>query len=146
QPPGSVDGGLRVTEQGEMIQAKFGLVVIAVRTLEVYATATLEAMLTPPSPPSADWRRTMDRLSASARAAYRSVVFEDPRFLDYFRTATPEPELRLVHIGSRPARRPRGAAGVESLRAIPWQFAWTQTRLLLASWLGVEEALDEASA
>jgi phosphoenolpyruvate carboxylase len=87
----------------------------------------------------------MDRLSERARRSYRHVVFDDPRFLDYFRAATPEAELRAVHIGSRPPRR-SGGDGVAGLRAIPWQFAWTQTRLLLASWLGVEDALAEAAA
>src|ERR1043165_2112083 len=96
QPPGSINGRLRVTEQGEMIQAKFGLVDIAVRTLEVYVTATLEATLKVPSPPSAEWRATMDRLADRARSSYRAMVYEDPRFLDYFRRATPEPELRLI--------------------------------------------------
>ncbi|HMF95688.1 MAG TPA: phosphoenolpyruvate carboxylase [Vicinamibacterales bacterium] len=143
QPPGSVDGTLRVTEQGEMIQAKFGLVDIAVRTLEVYTTATLEAVLTPAADPDPSWRGAMDRLFDEARTAYRAVVHENPRFVDYFRTATPEPELRTISIGSRPARRAVGG-GVESLRAIPWQFAWTQTRLLLASWLGTEAALESA--
>jgi phosphoenolpyruvate carboxylase len=87
----------------------------------------------------------MDRLAERARASYRAVVYNHPRFLEYFRTATPEPELRGVRIGSRPARRGDGT-GIESLRAISWQFAWTQTRLLLASWLGLDEALDESIA
>jgi phosphoenolpyruvate carboxylase len=136
QPPGSVDGTLRVTEQGEMIQAKFGLPGIAVRTLEVYTTATLEASLAKPAAIDARWREVMERLANSAHAAFRQVVHEDPRFPAYFRTATPEAELDALHIGSRPARRPGG--GLSALRAIPWQFAWTQTRLLLASWLGAE--------
>src|SRR4051812_21097033 len=142
QPPGSIAGRLRVTEQGEMIQAKFGLEDIAVRTLEIYTTATLEATLAPASQPAPEWRATMNRLAERARTSYRRVVYENPSFLEYFHTATPEPELRGVRIGSRPARRSTGA-GVESLRAIPWQFAWTQTRLLLASWLGAEEALGD---
>jgi phosphoenolpyruvate carboxylase len=142
QPPGSVDGTLRVTEQGEMIQAKFGLSGIALRTLEVYTSATLEATLATPEPARAEWRETMERLSGSARAAFRSTVYDNPQFPDYFRYATPETELDAMHIGSRPARR-KASAGVQTLRAIPWQFAWTQTRLLLASWLGVEEILRE---
>jgi len=143
QPPGSVDGTMRVTEQGEMIQAKFGVPDIALRTLEVYTTAVLDAMLTPRAEPPPRWRSAMDRLSQRARLAYRAAVYDDARFLEYFHVATPEPELRTIHIGSRPARRsPRD--GVETLRAIPWQFAWTQTRLLLASWLGLEAALEEA--
>ena len=140
QPPGSVRGTLRATEQGEMIQAKFGLVDIAIRTLEVYTTATLEAAVAPQPSPKPEWRACMDQIAGRARATYRSVVYEDPRFIPYFRTATPEPELTQVSIGSRPARRAPGK-GVESLRAIPWQFAWTQTRLMLPSWLGIEDAL-----
>jgi len=145
QPPGSIDGRLRVTEQGEMIQAKFGLPDIAVRTLEVYTTATLEATLMPGADPRPAWRATMDRLSDESRASYRALVYEHPRFIEYFHTATPEPELGRVRIGSRPARRTSGES-VEGLRAIPWQFAWTQTRLLLASWLGVDDALEGANA
>ena len=144
QPPGSVNGRLRVTEQGEMIQTKFGLPDIAVRTLEVYTTATLDAMLAPaPQPPKA-WRAMMDRLSDRARESYRAIVYDTPEFLPYFRAATPAPELGRVRIGSRPARRDSGT-GIEGLRAIPWQFAWTQTRLLLASWLGIEDALGSAT-
>jgi phosphoenolpyruvate carboxylase len=147
QPPGSIDGALRVTEQGEMIQAKFGLPDIAVRTMEVYTTATVEATLMPPPAPDPRWRAAMDCAAAAGRGAYRRIVRDHPRFVEYFRTSTPEPELRAINIGSRPARRPsRGNDGVESLRAIPWQFAWTQTRLLLASWLGVEAALGDAFA
>ncbi|TVR00984.1 MAG: phosphoenolpyruvate carboxylase [Deltaproteobacteria bacterium] len=140
QPPGSVDGRLRVTEQGEMIQAKFGMPGIALRTLELYATAVLQATVQPPRDPEPAWRARMDRLARTAMDAYRGVVREDPRFVPYFRRATPEPELGALNIGSRPARR-RNDGGVESLRAIPWIFAWTQTRLLLPSWLGTGEAL-----
>ncbi len=110
QPPGSIDGTLRVTEQGEMIQAKFGLPGIALRTLEVYTTATLEATLGEPAPVEPAWRAAMDRLSANAREAFRRTVYDDPRFLDYFRAATPEAELDAMHIGSRPVSRP-GSAG-----------------------------------
>jgi phosphoenolpyruvate carboxylase len=140
QPPGSVDGTLRVTEQGEMIQAKFGLPGIAVRTLEVYATATLEATLAKPRPVDPRWRATMERVAGAARSGFRRTVYDDPRFLRYFSVATPEGELDALHIGSRPARRSTDG-GLQTLRAIPWQFAWTQTRLLLASWLGVDEML-----
>jgi phosphoenolpyruvate carboxylase len=129
-----------------MIQAKFGLPDIAVRTLEIYTTATLDATLTPPVGPTPEWRACMDRLYGDSRSTYRAIVREHPRFVEYFRQATPEPELRTINIGSRPARRPSAGGGVESLRAIPWQFAWTQTRLLLASWLGVDAALASASS
>jgi phosphoenolpyruvate carboxylase len=142
QPPGSVDGTLRVTEQGEMIQAKFGLPGIALRTLEVYTTATLEATLGIPAPVQPDWRVTMDRLSASAREAFRRTVYDDVQFIEYFQNATPVAELDAINIGSRPAKRDSQAA-LQALRAIPWQFAWTQTRLLLPSWLGIEDAVSE---
>jgi phosphoenolpyruvate carboxylase len=144
QPSGSIDGTLRVTEQGEMIQALFGLPDIASRTLEVYTTGTLESWLLPAPPPRPEWRESMDRLSADARQVYRSYVYDRPEFLDYFRTATPLRELEDVNIGSRPAKRGRSDA-VVTLRAIPWQFAWTQTRLLLGAWLGVEEAFGRAA-
>jgi phosphoenolpyruvate carboxylase len=143
QPPGSVDGTLRVTEQGEMIQALFGLPDIAQRTMEVYTTGTLEAWLTPSPPPQDAWRARMDALAGAARDAYRAMVYDHPQFLDYFHAATPEAELSALNIGSRPARR-RTDGSVGSLRAIPWQFAWTQTRLLLGAWLGVEQALSSA--
>ncbi|HXH06073.1 MAG TPA: phosphoenolpyruvate carboxylase [Vicinamibacterales bacterium] len=144
QPPGAIDGTMRVTEQGEVIDEKFGMPAIAVRTLEVYVTATLEAVLRPPQPPSPAWRARMAALADRSRAAYRAVVYEEARFPEYFRAATPVEELALANVGSRPARR--GGSDLEHLRAIPWQFAWTQTRLLLASWLGVETALGEALA
>jgi phosphoenolpyruvate carboxylase len=143
QPSGTIDGRLRVTEQGEMIQALFGLPEIAHRTLEVYTSGTLESWLAPSSAPLSQWRECMERLSSDACAAYRRIVAEHPSFIEYFRASTPQAELEEVNIGSRPARRQNGT-GLEGLRAIPWQFAWTQTRLLLASWLGLEEALDRA--
>jgi phosphoenolpyruvate carboxylase len=180
QPAGSIDGTLRVTEQGEMLQSLFGLPDIALRTLEVYTSATLEAWLSPAAPPRPEWRACMDRLRDSARDRYRAIVYNDPRFVEYFHDATPEAELAEMNIGSRPARRKvagtdaaangdvkskakssvtshgddsakgagKGGAklGVESLRAIPWQFAWTQTRLMLGAWLGLEDALDDAYA
>ena len=144
QPPGSIDGTLRVTEQGEILQALFGLPEIALRTLEVYTTGTLEAWLTPAAEPRPEWRACMDRLAADARSAYRGLVYETPAFVEYFHVATPEPEIGEMNIGSRPARR-KGGDGVSSLRAIPWQFAWTQTRLMLGAWLGVEQALEGAA-
>jgi phosphoenolpyruvate carboxylase len=146
QPPGSIDGTIRVTEQGEMLQALFGLPDIALRTLEVYTTGTLEAWLRPAAPPSPEWRACMDRLAEDAKTAYRQVVYGDARFLDYFHASTPEAEIGELNIGSRPSRRASKGSGVEALRAIPWQFAWTQTRLMLAAWLGVEDALDRARA
>ncbi len=143
QPPGSVNGSMRVTEQGEVIQHKFGLPEIAERTMNIYTAANLEAALAPPPKPQPRWREVMDRLSDVAVANYRRTVQQDPRFVDYFRAATPEQELSKLHIGSRPAHR-RKQGGIESLRAIPWVFAWTQTRLLLPAWLGIGEALRSA--
>jgi phosphoenolpyruvate carboxylase len=113
--------------------------------MEVYTTGTLEAWLSPSPPPSREWRDCMNRLASDARTAYRRIVYDDPRFVEYFQTSTPEPEIGELNIGSRPARR-GGAAGVAGLRAIPWQFAWTQTRLMLGAWLGIEDALDRARA
>ena len=85
----------------------------------------------------------MERLAADAREGYRRTVYDDPRFIDYFHASTPEAEIAGMNIGSRPARR-GGGSSVAGLRAIPWQFAWTQTRLMLGAWLGVEEALGRA--
>jgi phosphoenolpyruvate carboxylase len=143
QPPGSIDGTMRVTEQGEMIQAKFGIDGIAQRTLDLYMTSVLEATLTPAPPATGEQRAFMDGLARVSATAYRKLVFLTPAFLDYFRAATPEQELADLNIGSRPARR-RSGGGVETLRAIPWVFAWTQTRLLLPAWLGVAPALQTA--
>ena len=127
-----------------MIQAKFGLVEIALRTLEVYTTATLEKTLGTDEPTNADWRETMDRLAESGRIAYRATVYDDPDFFDYFRAATPEGALASLNVGSRPAHRAGSDKSLATLRAIPWQFAWTQTRLLAASWLGLDAALESA--
>lgn len=143
QPPGSVDGRLRVTEQGEMIQAKFGAPHVTVRTLETYIAATTLATLAPPPEPKPAWRKMLGELSNIACERYRGVVRGEPRFVEYFRHATPEVELGMLNIGSRPARRKRGG-GIESLRAIPWIFAWTQNRLCLPSWLGVGTAFEDA--
>lgn len=142
QPAGSIDGNLRVTEQGEMIQWKFGTPDIAERSLELYSTATLAATLSPPAAPSEVFRRRMDALAARSMEAYREVTGSE-RFVQYFRTATPELELGSLQVGSRPARR-KGGNGLGSLRAIPWIFAWTQTRLHLPAWLGIEAALCES--
>lgn len=140
QPPGSVDGALRVTEQGEVIHATFDLPGIALRTFELYTTATLEATLAPPQAPRAEWREAMDRLAGVAQEAYQGTL-RDPRFVPYFEAATPIGELSQLNIGSRPARRTSGG-GLSGLRAIPWQFAWTQVRLMLPAWLGLGAALQ----
>ncbi len=143
QPPGSVRGSLRVTEQGEMIQAKFGFHELALRNLEVYTTAVLDGSRQNPCAVEPRWRERMESLSARALEGFESRVKRQPRFVEYFREATPERELGLLNIGSRPARR-KASGGIESLRAIPWIFAWTQTRFLLPSWLGMPTAFRSA--
>ena len=143
QPPGSVNGSLRVTEQGEMIRYKFGMPDLAVRNLELYAGAVLEASLVPPVEPEPEWRQLLDQLAADAHGEYVSLVRQQPQFVPYFRQLTPEQELAKLPLGSRPAKRKQDG-GVESLRAIPWIFAWTQTRLLLPAWLGSGQALTAA--
>ncbi|XP_057447942.1 phosphoenolpyruvate carboxylase 4-like [Lotus japonicus] len=144
QPPGSVMGTLRSTEQGEMIQAKFGLPQTAVRQLEIYTTAVLLATLRPPLPPREEkWRNVMEDISQVSCQCYRSVVYENPEFLSYFHEATPQAELGFLNIGSRPTRR-KSSSGIGHLRAIPWIFAWTQTRFVLPSWLGIGAGLKSA--
>ena len=146
QPPGTIDGRLRVTEQGEMIQTKFGLPGIAERTLEVYTTAVLEATLHEDAPARPEWRESMRAMSRASLYAYRDLVQKTPEFVEYFRACTPERELSHLRIGSRPKSRPGSGGGVESLRAIPWVFAWMQTRWLLPAWLGMDAALGAVDA
>ena len=143
QPPGSVNGSLRVTEQGEVIQSKYGVPGIAVESLKTYLCAELDATLTPPPEPKPQWREIMESLSATALEEFRLTVRETPEFVPYFVQATPESELGSLNIGSRPARR-RNGEGITYLRAIPWIFAWTQTRLMLPAWLGIGAALQAA--
>jgi len=145
QPPGSVRGQIRVTEQGEMIRYKFGVPQVAFNSLRTYAIATLKATLAPEPAPKPEWRELMDEMSQESLKAYRGVVRDHPDFVPYFRSLTPEQELGKLAIGSRPAKR-KASGGVESLRAIPWVFAWMQVRLNLPSWLGVPQALEFAIA
>ncbi|GAJ89780.1 phosphoenolpyruvate carboxylase [Erwinia amylovora NBRC 12687 = CFBP 1232] len=145
QPPGSLKGGLRVTEQGEMIRFKYGLPEVTISSLSLYTGAILEANLLPPPEPKPEWISIMDRLSAVSCKMYRGYVREHADFVPYFRSATPEQELAKLPLGSRPAKR-RPSGGVESLRAIPWIFAWTQNRLMLPAWLGAGAALQQAMA
>lgn len=145
QPPGSLRNGLRVTEQGEMIRAKLGATSMATKTLALYASAILKANLVTPPAPEPIWRDTMDALSADSCERYRAMVRDSEDFVKYFRQATPEQELATLPLGSRPARRKTGG-GIESLRAIPWHFAWSQNRLMLPAWLGFGAALADALA
>ena len=143
QPPGSLEQGLRVTEQGEMIRVKLGLKPLAINTLGQYTSAILRGNLTPPPVPKPEWRELMNELAEQACTDYRSWVRGNPNFVEYFRQATPEPELASLPLGSRPARR-RTGGGIETLRAIPWIFAWSQSRLVLPAWLGAGSALAAA--
>ncbi|MDO6717813.1 phosphoenolpyruvate carboxylase [Psychrosphaera sp. 1_MG-2023] len=145
QPPGTLDGGLRVTEQGETIRYKFGLPNLAVRSLHLYASAILESLVTPPPEPKTEWRDLMDTMAQSSCEQYRSYIQDRPEFVKYFRQATPEQELSALPLGSRPAKR-RQDGGIESLRAIPWIFAWSQNRLVVPSWLGLGKAIEQQLA
>ena len=158
-PRGSVKGRLRVTEQGEVINAKYGLRGVAMRTLEQTVSAVARATALPqgPDPREAEWTRIMNEIARDGRAAYRTLVYDDAHFVEYFQQATPIDVIQRMAIGSRPASRqgsdqpPGGAGGagggmIEQLRAIPWVFAWTQSRHLLPGWYGVGTALDRAVA
>ncbi|MFN4317870.1 phosphoenolpyruvate carboxylase [Acinetobacter parvus] len=142
QPPGSISGAIRVTEQGEMIRFKFGLEGIALQNLEIYTAATLEATLLPPPEPKKEWRDLMNQMTDLSVQVYRQTVRENPNFVSYLRTVTPELELQMLPLGSRPAKR-KVSGGIESLRAIPWVFAWTQIRLMLPAWLGTGTAINQ---
>lgn len=142
QPPGSLQNGLRVTEQGEMIRFKLGLPQIAVTSFGLYTNAMLQSNLLPPPSPEPEWRALVDRLSEISSTAYRKLVRDTPDFLAYFRSSTPINELSKLSLGSRPAKR-KQEGGIESLRAIPWIFAWSQNRLMLPAWYGAGEALEQ---
>ncbi len=145
QPPGSVKGSMRVTEQGEMIRFKYGSEALAIENADLVLSAVIEATLIPPAKPSASWRRTMDSLAEVAKESFREVVRDDPFFIEYFTQGTPEAELAKLALGSRPAkRRDSGddSKTIEELRAIPWVFAWTQKRLMLPAWLGTDAAFE----
>ncbi len=148
QPLDSFDGGIRITEQGEVLNWKYGDTVLAERNLELMIAASLDALARPnlrggghftgELPP--EWEEAFDTLSAAAFTFYREGILDDPEVFDFFETATPMAELEHAKIGSRPARR-GGKRSFESLRAIPWVFGWTQSRLLIPGWFGVGHAL-----
>jgi phosphoenolpyruvate carboxylase len=150
QPTGSVNGRIRITEQGEMLSFKYGLSAIALRNLELVVAGVIQSSLPGEKLKNTEvfvhepehWSEVMDRLSASAYARYRSLIYENPDFLRFFEQATPILELGWLNIGSRPARRAKGRS-IEELRAIPWVFAWMQSRYVLPSWYGVGGALEE---
>ncbi|CAE7410721.1 unnamed protein product [Symbiodinium necroappetens] len=144
QPAGSITRHLRLTVQGEMIQQHFMNPEVAEHTMERYAVAVLEHILTPPPLPSPEHRAAMEELAGLSAKDYQTTVFrsQEDQFVKYFHAATPSAELAQMNIGSRPAKR-RNYGGIDTLRAIPWIFAWTQTRLLLPVWLGNGAALDK---
>ncbi|MFD1788165.1 phosphoenolpyruvate carboxylase [Sphingomonas floccifaciens] len=144
QPAGTVQGRIRVTEQGEIIAAKYGTRASAMTNLEAMASATLLASLAPAELPASDKARfeaAMDALSDTAFKAYRDLVYGTDGFRTYFRQATPIAEISGLKIGSRPASRKKSDA-IEDLRAIPWVFSWAQARVMLPGWYGVGQALD----
>lgn len=144
QPPGTVQGRIRITEQGEVIAAKYGSPESAMTNLEAMASATLLASLEPEQLAPADADRfaaAMDQLSETAFRAYRGLVYETPGFTTFFRQMTPIAEIAGLKIGSRPASRKKSDA-IEDLRAIPWVFSWAQARVMLPGWYGVGAALE----
>ncbi len=145
-PRGSVGGVFRVTEQGEVIHRKYGIRALALRELEQSVSATLRASLRPrlQEPREAAWKETMAATANASREAYRAFVTK-PGFVDYFRAATPIDVIERMTLGSRPSRRGT-MKGVESLRAIPWVFAWTQCRAVLTAWYGLGSGLERGAA
>jgi phosphoenolpyruvate carboxylase len=145
QPKGTVQGRIRVTEQGEIIAAKYGTRESAQTNLEAMASATLLASLEPEKLNAADAARfaaAMDQLSDTAFKAYRGLVYETEGFTSFFRQATPIAEIAGLKIGSRPASRKKSDA-IEDLRAIPWVFSWAQARIMLPGWYGVGQAIEQ---
>jgi phosphoenolpyruvate carboxylase len=144
QPPGHPPGRLKLTEQGETVSFKYGLEGLARVNLEAALAGTLLAAFPEVTArlPTAAERETLDRLAHLAHRRYREFVWEQPRFVEFFRLVTPVDELALLEIGSRPARRPNDEDYLASLRAIPWVFAWTQNRVVLPAWFGCGTALS----
>jgi phosphoenolpyruvate carboxylase len=142
QPTGSLHGRIRITEQGETISSRYGHPELAERSLEQTLSAVLLASNIARPAASEDWRADLDRLARRSRETYRALVYEDPDFARFFFQITPVEALADLNIGSRPPSR-GGDGTIQSLRAIPWVFAWTQNRILLPSWYGAGTALAE---
>ncbi len=143
QPPGTVRGQIRLTEQGEVIGSKYANPEIGRRNLETLVAATLEAtLLQPTKPATRAFLQAADQLSQTSMAAYRALVYETPGFTEYFFSATPIREIAELNIGSRPASR-KASQKIEDLRAIPWGFSWGQCRLTLPGWYGFGSAIEQ---
>ncbi len=140
QPPNSVNGKIRVTDQGEVIQQKYGYEPLAKYNLCSYIGAVAEATLNPPPLPKKNWRSLIEKMSEISKNSYRKNINQSSDFIKYFKTVTPHKALGKLSIGSRPSKR-KNVDNIKSLRAIPWVFAWTQIRLMLPAWLGSAEAL-----
>ena len=140
QPPQSVNGKIRITDQGEVIQQKYGYEPLAKYNLCSYIGAVTEATLNPPPSPKKSWRSLIEKMSEISKNSYRKNINQSSDFIKYFKTVTPHKALGKLSIGSRPSKR-KNVDNIKSLRAIPWVFAWTQIRLMLPAWLGSAEAL-----
>jgi len=141
EPPGTLDGRFRMTEQGEVLSARYGNPHLAHRHLEQIIYAVLRASMTQAEPLRDDWRALMEELSNAGLRAYRALVYETPRFVEFWSQATPIREIEQLRIGSRPARR-KTSPSIQTLRAIPWVFSWMQARFNLPGWYGLGTALD----
>ena len=144
QPPFSVNGKIRITDQGEVIQQKYGYEPLAKYNLCSYIGAVTEATLNPPPNPKKNWRELIEKMSDISKSSYRKNINQSSDFIRYFKTVTPHVSLGKLLIGSRPSKR-KNVDNIKSLRAIPWVFAWTQIRLMLPAWLGSAEALRYSS-
>ncbi len=144
QPPGSVNGKIRITDQGEVIQQKYGYEPIAKYNLCSYLGSVMLATLIPPPQPKEKWRNLIESMSDISKSSYRKNLTSSTEFIRYFKTVTPHLALGKLSIGSRPSKR-KNLDNIKSLRAIPWVFAWTQIRLMLPAWLGTAEALRYSS-
>ena len=142
-PPNSVNGKIRITDQGEVIQQKYGYEPLAKYNLCSYIGAVTEATLNPPPTPKNNWRDLTEKMSDIAKSSYRKNINQSSDFIKYFKIVTPHVALGKLSIGSRPSKR-KNVDNIKSLRAIPWVFAWTQVRLMLPAWLGSTEALRYA--
>jgi len=142
QPTGTINGRIKITEQGEVLASKYSLPELALYNLETITTAVIQASLLGSGFDDIEpWNKIMENLAARSRQAYRSLIYEQPDFIDFFLSVTPIQEISQLQISSRPARRKSGKKDLSSLRAIPWVFSWTQTRFLLPAWYGVGTAL-----